>query len=205
VRRLRLIRPSRPSRRSRPSRWLGTLAMVAGNAVVAPEVLAQDVMDQKSVAELRTRYLADLDTIHVKVMALAEAIPESSYGWRPGDGVRSVSQALMHIASEWYFFAPMSVGGKPPADFGTPREALPKLETITKKSEVLEQLAKSWAHCKQQIESADVSKLTGKMKLFGRDVTFAEMAFVMSGDLHEHLGQLIAYARSVKVVPPWSK
>ena len=30
-------------------------------------------------------------------------------------------------------------------------------------------------------------------------------AFVMSGDMHEHLGQLIAYARSVGVKPPWSK
>jgi hypothetical protein len=25
------------------------------------------------------------------------------------------------------------------------------------------------------------------------------------GHLHEHLGQLIAYARSNNVVPPWSK
>jgi uncharacterized damage-inducible protein DinB len=27
----------------------------------------------------------------------------------------------------------------------------------------------------------------------------------MDGDLHEHLGQLIAYARSVGVKPPWTK
>ncbi|MCY7378562.1 MAG: hypothetical protein LH467_04390 [Gemmatimonadaceae bacterium] len=44
---------------------------------------AQDVMDAKSAAFLRDRYLADLDSVHVKVMALAAAIPEDAYGWRP--------------------------------------------------------------------------------------------------------------------------
>jgi hypothetical protein len=28
---------------------------------------------------------------------------------------------------------------------------------------------------------------------------------MISGDMHEHLGQLIAYARMNNVVPPWSK
>ena len=35
--------------------------------------------------------------------------------------------------------------------------------------------------------------------------TIAEVARRHGGDVHEHLGQLIAYARSNKVVPPWSK
>ena len=30
-------------------------------------------------------------------------------------------------------------------------------------------------------------------------------AELVGGDLHEHLGQLIAYARANKVTPPWSK
>jgi uncharacterized damage-inducible protein DinB len=166
---------------------------------------AQDVMDQKSVIEVRTQYLADLDTLHSKFVALAKAIPDSSYGWRPRAGVRSVSEVLMHVVGEWYFFTPMAVGGKPPADFGAPRETLPKLEKTTKKSEVLEQLDKSWAHCKQQIQSADLASLGKSMTLFGRQRTFPQLAFGMTADLHEHMGQLIAYARSVDVVPPWSK
>jgi hypothetical protein len=28
---------------------------------------------------------------------------------------------------------------------------------------------------------------------------------LIGGDMHEHLGQLIAYARIDNVVPPWSK
>ena len=27
----------------------------------------------------------------------------------------------------------------------------------------------------------------------------------VGGDMHEHLGQLIAYARTNQIVPPWSR
>jgi uncharacterized damage-inducible protein DinB len=164
---------------------------------------AQDVLDVKSATEVRDRYLADLDTLHAKVMALANAIPEEKYSWRPGPGVRSISEALMHIATEWYVFTPMSVAMKSPPEVGTPREAMQKLEKIVKKSEVLEQLDKSWTHCRTQLTTVDPSKLTGKYKPW--DTTLPHAAFIMSGDLHEHLGQMIAYARSVGVKPPWSK
>jgi hypothetical protein len=33
-----------------------------------------------------------------QLIALAEAIPADKYSWRPGPGVRSVSEVLMHIA-----------------------------------------------------------------------------------------------------------
>src|SRR5260370_39798708 len=34
-----------------------------------------------------------------KVMALAKAVPEEKYAWRPGPGVRSIGQVFIHIAS----------------------------------------------------------------------------------------------------------
>ena len=36
-------------------------------------------------------------------------------------------------------------------------------------------------------------------------MTIDAAAFGMTGDLHEHLGQLIAYSRSVGVKPPWTQ
>ena len=154
-------------------------------------------------AHLFNEYRADLDTLHSKFMALANAIPADKYAWRPTAGVRSVSEALMHVASEWYLYAPRSVGGNPPADFGVPREALPKLEQITAKQDVLAQLEKSWAHCQKELGAVNPAKLTGSIKPWNQPLDRA--AFGMAGDLHEHLGQLIAYARSVGVKPPWSK
>jgi hypothetical protein len=39
----------------------------------------------------------------------------------------------------------------------------------------------------------------------GRDLSAIDATLFIGGDLHEHLGQLIAYARMNKIVPPWSK
>lgn len=178
--------------------------VVASIASAAPSRLhAQDALDARSAAHLKQQYMADLDTVHVKIMALAEAIPADKYAWRPAPGVRSISEALMHVASEWFFYVPGSIGGKPPADFGVPKETLPKLEKITAKTEVIAQLKKSWDHAKGQFAAADAATLTGKYKPWG--ITLDQAAFSMSGDLHEHLGQMITYARSVGVKPPWTK
>ena len=186
--------------------WFGSSLLAAASVVVAAPArlaVAQNVMDAKSAAYLSERYLADMDTVHRKIVALANAFPAEKYSWRPAQGVRSVSEVLMHVASEWLYYGPLSVGGKPPADFGTPREALPKLEKdFTQKTQVLDQLAKGWTYYVAQMKAADASKLTGRYPPWNS--TLAEAAFVMTGDQHEHLGQLIAYARSVGIKPPWS-
>lgn len=168
-----------------------------------PAARAQDVMDAKSAAFLRDRYLADLDSVHVKVMALAAAIPEETYGWRLAAGVRSISEVLMHFAAEWMYYVPMSVGGKAPGDVGAPAETMPRLATITSKRAVIVELEKGWSHARGQVAGVDAAPLTGRYPPW--KVTLAEAAFGMSGDMHEHLGQLIAYARSNGVKPPWSK
>jgi hypothetical protein len=49
----------------------------------------------------------------------------------------------------------------------------------------------------------DAAQLTDKYKPW--DATMCEAVLGMAGDLHEHLGQMIAYARSNGVKPPWSK
>jgi len=181
------------------------LSLAVALAALAPmrAAGAQDALDVKSAARIRKEYLDDMDSVHVKFVALAKAIPADKYAWRPGAGVRSVSEVLMHIVGEWYFFGPRSVGGKEPADFGVPKDKLPALEKITAKDQVLAELEKSWTYCKGQISGVDAAQLTAKYKPWGQTLTAS--AFGMAGDEHEHLGQLIAYARSVGVKPPWSK
>jgi len=192
--------------RSATRRYVTSLAaLLTFSALPLRQATAQDGLDAKGALEVKTKYLADLDTVHVKVLALANAIPADKYSWRPGEGVRSVSETFMHIATEYYLYVPMLIGAKPFAEMGAPRELGPKLNAITSKAEVIDYLNKSWAYGKAQVEGVDAAKLAGKMKMFGREVTFPEMALGMAGDLHEHLGQLIAYARMNKVVPPWSK
>lgn len=163
----------------------------------------QDSLDIKSASLIESEYRIDLTTVHDKLMSLAKSIPADKYSWRPSAEVRSVSEVLMHVAGEWYYVCPISIAGKAPADFTPPRDAMAKLEKTTAKADVLQQLDKSWAYCVSVFDAADPARLTGKYE--PAKMSLARAALRVAGDQHEHLGQLIAYARSLGVKPEWSR
>lgn len=191
----------------RIARRIGRVAVVLASAIAtnarAQQQQGEQALDVKSATHLRAEYLADLDTLHDKFVQLAKAIPAEKYGWRPSGEVRTVAQVLMHVATEYYYYTPRSIGGQGPADYGAAKEKNEALEKVTAKAEVLDHLEKSWAHAKSQFAASDAAKLTGSYQPWNMPLDRA--AFNMDGDLHEHLGQLIAYARSVGVKPPWTK
>jgi hypothetical protein len=178
------------------------LALSASLVLVPAPAQAQDVMTKESVAELKASFLADLEVMRGKYVGLAEAFPQDKYDWRPMDGVRSVAEVLMLAAMEGYSFIPTSFGGKPP---DISKEEMGKLRALNTKAQVIEHINKGFAHAKAQLEGIDNGSLTGKRALFGQQRSAAAIALLVGGDLHEHLGQLIAYARMNKIVPPWSK
>lgn len=177
---------------------LGSLALVA---LPTSARAGQDVMTKESAAAVKASFIADIETMRAKFVGLAEAFPQDKYTWRPMDGVRSVSEVLMLIATEGYGFAPTSLGGKPALS----REDSGKLGGISDKPEVIDHLNKGFAYAKQSLESIDPSTLVGKRRAMGQDRSTAEIVLLVAGDMHEHLGQLIAYARMNRIVPPWSK
>jgi hypothetical protein len=187
------------SRRSVAAIAVASLALVS----LPSTARAQDVMSKESVGTLKAAFIADLSTMQEKFVGLANAFPQDKYTWRPMEGVRSVAEVLMLAAFEGYAFIPNSFGGKP-ADLGS-REEAAKLRTLTDKAQIIDHLNKGFAHAKKELEALDVATLTGKRKVLGQDRSAAEVALVVGGDLHEHLGQLIAYARTNHIVPPWSK
>ncbi len=162
---------------------------------------AQDVMTKESAAVVKAAFLADIDAMRVKFVGLAEAFPQDKYAWRPMEGVRSVSEVLMLLATEGYGYAPTALGGKA----AMTREEMTKLRAIADKAMVLDHLNKGFAYAKKEIEAIDPASLTGKRKMGNTDRTAPEVVAAVAGDMHEHLGQLIAYARMNKIVPPWSK
>ena len=194
-----------PHHRSRRSRRFTTVTAAAVLALLgaAPAARAQDVLTKESAAALKASFIADLDTMQQKYVGLAQAFPADKYTWRPMDGVRSVAEVLMLAAFEGYSFIPTSFGGKA-ADLGS-REDAAKLRTLSDKTQVIEHLNKGFAHAKQELQALDPATLTGKRKVMGQDRAATDIALMVGGDLHEHLGQLIAYARSNHIVPPWSK
>ena len=180
-------------------------ASIVGLALVASSTpaRAQEVISKEAAAELKASFIRDLDVMRGKFVGLAEAFPPDKYTWRPMEGVRSVSEVLMLAAFEGYSFIPTSFGGKA-ANIGS-REEAAKLRTLSDKAQVIEHLNKGFAHAKQELEALDPSAMTGKRKVMGMDLSASATALGVGGDLHEHLGQLIAYARTNHIVPPWSK
>jgi hypothetical protein len=172
----------------------------AGLLAVSTPARAQEVLSKEAAAAAKASFLTDLDTVSSKFIQLAQAFPQDKYTWRPMEGVRSVSEVLMLAASEGYGFIPTTFGGKPTSPL--PREEMAK---VTDKNQIIDHLNKGFAYAKQQVQAVDPATLTGKRKMMGRDLSIIDGMLFVGGDLHEHLGQLIAYARMNHIVPPWSK
>ena len=173
-----------------------TALLLAG----APAANAQDLTPE-SAAAMQAAYLADMEVMREKYLGLADAFPQDLYTWRPMEGVRSVSEVLMLIASEGYGFAPMALG----APTALSREESQGLAEITDKATVIDHVTKGFAYAQETIEAIDPGDLVGSRSMFGRERTTPELMLFVAGDMHEHLGQLIAYARMNRIVPPWSR
>ena len=177
---------------------IAALAWACGPQPTAEESAGEET--SSSIAVVRDGSLARLSTLEEKIVGLAEAIPEDKYSWRPGEGVRSVSETFLHVASANYRL-PNMIGTPPPegmdfTDYDT---------STTDKAEVVAALKASFAHYREAAESIAEADLENAVKVFGRDSTNAGALITFNGHLSEHLGQSIAYARSNGVVPPWNQ
>jgi hypothetical protein len=163
---------------------------VTGLVFAPPPASAQggpDAMTKESAAIVKAAFLADIEAMRGKFLGLAEAFPADKYGWRPMEGVRSVAEVLMLIASEGYGFAPTSLGGKAALS----REEMAPLSKITDKAQVVAHLTKAFAHAKQALEAIDPATLVGRRRAMGQERTTPEIVLFVAGDMHEHLMEFL--------------
>ena len=162
---------------------------------------AQDRSDEFSVRE---QFMQDLETMESKFLDLAGAMDADMYAWRPMDSVRTVSEVFMLIAAETYVM-PSTWGAEPPEGMTEVGFAMfGELAKTVDKTEVLDHLRKSFAYCRQTLEDIADGDMDRKIRFFGAERTLGEAFYIMASDMHEHLGQAIAYARMNHVVPPWT-
>jgi len=180
------------------------MAIVSLIAFTAP-LAAQATPDRESAVEFRKQFMTDLDTLNSKVLALANAIPAEKFAWRPMPGVRSFGEVFMHIESEYYVYTPMSFGATRSPVITPGPAGMKAFEINASKDSVLKHLSAGFTYMRNAVMGIDAAGLGGTRKLFGRDFTILETGIGMTADLHEHLGQLIAYARMNGIAPPWSK
>ena len=152
--------------------------------------------------------MTDVAEVEKKVLALARAMPESAFAWRPAEGVRSTGEVFVHIAADNYFL-PAAMGTAAPSDTaitGTDYKTVAAYEGRTRsRDQIIAEVEKSFAFLKDTMAKTPDAKLEAPLDVFGRKTTHRGLWVSTTTHLHEHLGQLIAYARANKITPPWSK
>jgi uncharacterized damage-inducible protein DinB len=156
-------------------------------ALMAPLAQAQP-------AGLQDAFAKDAGQLSDKFTSLARVMA-GKYDWKPGQGVRSVSDVLNLIVEENGTLATV-LSGKP-----DPGEKPP----ITDPARMQEALKTSYTDLQKTIAGLSDNDLQTPIKLWGHDLTKQGAIMHVLNDQHEHLGQSIAYARTNGVVPPWSK
>lgn len=139
-----------------------------------------------------------------KVMALAKAVPEEKYSWRPGPGVRSFAEVFRHIAYGNTLM--LSIADAPSKEALSKRieENARKEHAPVNKERILQELNDSFATTRKAMETARTPSLGGEVLFFGQKTTLRGLFIWIDGHVAEHLGQAIAYARMNEIVPPWS-
>ena len=148
--------------------------------------------------------VADLEEMKEKFVGLAGAFSEAQWEYRPMEGVRSVKDVLALMIAETHMF-PVAWGSSPPAGaaagFGQEMQRVSAMS----RAEIMRQLGPSFDHMIGIVRGMDDAKRNESSSYFGQQMpVHANIATAMA-DMHEHLGQLIAYARANRVVPPWSR
>ncbi|MEO1367283.1 MAG: DinB family protein, partial [Acidobacteriota bacterium] len=145
---------------------------------------------------------ADFDGVAKKMNDLADAIPADKFGWALTDEVFTVSESLVHVAMANFFLC-QALGVPMPEDVAALGQDAQ--EKVTAKKEVMALLARSQDQVRKAQSKVAGGDLGEDVELFGGTRTRRGVFMVIAGHNHEHLGNLIAYARSNRVVPPWSR
>lgn len=188
------------------SRSLGAPACMA--AVLALTVCVAPSLTAVARTGLMGDFVSNAADLESKIVGLAKAMPASAYGWRPADGVRTTGEVLKHVAADNYFL-PAAMGTAPPPETGISAKDYKTTFTYEARpltrDQIIAELEQSFAFLRSSMAGFDEAKLEAPLQAFGQTRTHRSLWLSTTTHLHEHLGQLIAYARSNKVTPPWSK
>ncbi len=166
--------------------------LAAGVALIACAVPLTAQTSAGGVAAVKPLY-ERLREVYVRS---AEVMPESNYGFKPVDQVRTFGQLLGHVANENYLFCANAKGEANPnsADF----------EQTTAKAAMIQALRASFAYCDPAYSMTD-AKAQETTRFFGQQGSrLWVLIFNVTHD-SEHYGNIVTYLRLKGLVPPSSQ
>jgi uncharacterized damage-inducible protein DinB len=151
------------------------------------------------VTGYRSEVMAEVMIQESEFVRLAEAIPADKYTWRPSPDVRTIAEVFLHASAANYNLYRL-VGTPMPAGVDTKTME----QSTTDKAKVIATLKASYAHAKGAIRSMTDADLEKTMNWNGGRITERGVLLFIVQHIAQHLGQQIAYARSIGVAPPWT-
>jgi len=165
-------------------------------------VAVKDAPPASAGAEL----LLPFTELQEHVLALAKAIPEEKYSWRPGPGVRSFREVFLHIVLGNEYL--LNIANNAPS-MDELRRKVAENERREKepvsKEKLIQMLTENFATVKETFDSARAASLNRTVDYTGTLTTRRGVLTKLDTHLAEHAGQLIAYARVNGIVPPWAE
>jgi len=161
----------------------------------------KDVEGGKEAADL----MLPLGGLEKQVIALAKAVPEEKFGWRPGDGVRSFREVFLHIAYGNRLMLAIAAGADGAAIQKQIEDNAKAEKEAMGRDRVVELLTGSFAEVRTAMQNATAGSLSREIDFFGTKTTMRGVLAEIDTHIAEHLGQAIAYARVNSIVPPWSR
>jgi uncharacterized damage-inducible protein DinB len=187
---------------------LATLATLGGVTLVVGRAEAKKAAPPAEAAPadaFQTDFLGLLGDVEKKVLSLEDAIPQDKFKWRPAPGVRSISEAFLHIAFGNYGLTKAATGQAAPPGAGFDGNPQKWDAQTTDKAAIKKILEASYDNVRTALKDVKDADLDKKVPLFGHELSERQILMILYGHNNEHLGQEVAYARANNVVPPWSK
>lgn len=169
------------------------------HALVAAMLMAMPVSlsAQSDVAPVTTSLKGLNDLVAGYVMATAEKVPESLYGFRPTDEVRTLGRILAHVAGAQYTFCSGAAGEENPNSENFE-------ETRTTKARIIDALESGFAYCTEVYGTMSDADGAEMVQFFGSDMAASAVLAFNSAHNYEHYGNLVTYMRINGIVPPSS-
>ncbi len=132
------------------------------------------------------------------LVAAAEEMPESKYGFKPTPAQMSFGDVISHL-SEGNDYLCSNIGG-----VDAPKRA--ELAKDAGKDKKVARLKETFDFCETALAKLDDSKLGAKLPWFGkREISRGGMMLATAEDWGDHYSQLANYLRMNKLLPPTAK
>ncbi|MDX1332366.1 MAG: DinB family protein [Robiginitalea sp.] len=140
-----------------------------------------------------------LEKTQDQILSLAGEFNQEQLGWRPSEGIRSTGETIMHVAASYYYIA-MGLG------YPTPQGVdILNMEGITEKAEILEAFEYASDFICEKILEENPADFLSVVDLGFDKMNRLSVLMTILQHTGEHKGQLITYARSNGLAPPWSQ